>query len=175
MEMGFCHICSTRNAPEDKKCKRCGTELINLDRSSNMSQGIRSGLISGLITAIITSILFSLYSIMEKNDNFFECLFILIAMNIIKGLAIGAIAGKTGTLCFYKNIQAIGPIIDILFLIIAISQYGYLKEIGMITKYRGRGGGMHTNAWYIWFLSGSLIAPLASYIEKKYFRKMTWL
>ena len=153
MELGYCHCCGNHNPPEEKKCKKCGAEIINLDRSSTIVQGLRSGVISGAIIALVAGILSAaLGSLFSGSALVGIGLFIIVFIYwLIAGIIIGAIAGATSSLCFYQNAAGIGAIVGFIMLFLV--------------------GG----SWYINIGLGSGAGYLASYIERKYFRKMTWL
>ena len=154
MELGYCHCCGTNNPPEAKKCKKCGAELINLDRSSNITQGLRSGVIAGSIIALVAAILSAALGSLFTGSaavgiGFFIFVFIYW---FFAGIVIGAIAGATSSLCYYQNSSGIGVIVGVIMCLL-------LPSLG----------------WYINIGCGSAIGYLASYIERKHFRKMTWL
>ena len=153
MELGYCHCCGNHNPPEEKKCKKCGAEIINLDRSSTIVQGLRSGVISGAIIALVAGILSAaLGSLFSGSAVVGIGLFIIVFIYwLIAGIIIGAIAGATSSLCFYRNAAGIGAIVGFIMLFLV--------------------GG----SWYINIGLGSGAGYLASYIERKHFRKMTWL
>jgi hypothetical protein len=153
MELGYCHCCGTNNQPEAKKCKKCGAELINLDRSSNITQGLRSGVIAGAIIALVAGILTAaIGSLFSGSAVLGAGLFIIVFIYwLIAGIIIGAISGATSSLCFYQNSAAIGAIVGFIMLFLV--------------------GG----SWYINIALGTGAGYLASYIERKHFRKMTWL
>ncbi len=153
MELGYCHCCGNHNPPEEKKCKKCGAEIINLDRSSTIVQGLRSGVISGAIIALVAGILSAaLGSLFSGSALVGIGLFIIVFIYwLIAGIIIGAIAGATSSLCFYQNAAGIGAIVGFIMLFLV--------------------GG----SWYINIGLGSGAGYLASYIERKHFRKMTWL
>ncbi len=153
MEPGYCHCCGNHNPPEEKKCKKCGAEIINLDRSSNIVQGLRSGVIAGLIIALVAGILSAAVGSLFSSSALVGAGFFIIVFIywVIAGIIIGAIAGATSSLCFYQNAAGIGAIVGFIMLFLV--------------------GG----SWYINIALGSGAGYLASYIERKHFRKMTWL
>ena len=158
MELGYCQACGTRNGPEAAKCGKCGTEIINLDRSSNALQGIRSGAVAGVIIGIVCAIWTAMWGMLFSGS--IQVGFIIVILVsffwVIKGVITGAIAGVTGSLCYYKNASSIG---------LAVAIVLYLVTFGLFSS-----GSIIIEA----ILGGSL-GSLASYIERKYFRKMTWL
>jgi hypothetical protein len=153
MELGYCQACGHRNPPEDQKCKKCGITLINLDRSSNIVQGIRSGTIAGAIMGIVAAVVWAGIGFLFTGSLAAGViLFIFTPLTwIIQGFILGVIAGATSTLCYYRNVCSYGAIIGV---------------IGSLLS----GGSF-------WFgaVIGSAMGYLASYIERKYFRKMTWI
>ncbi|MEQ8171233.1 MAG: zinc ribbon domain-containing protein [Candidatus Eremiobacterota bacterium] len=153
MEPGYCHCCGNHNPPEEKKCKKCGAEIINLDRSSTIVHGLRSGVIAGAIIALVAGILSAAVGSLFSGSAVVGIgLFIIVFIYwLIAGIIIGAIAGATSSLCFYRNAAGIGAIVGFIMLFLV--------------------GG----SWYINIGLGSGAGYLASYIERKYFRKMTWL
>jgi len=152
MELGYCHCCGTHNPPEEKKCKKCGAEIINLDRSSNIFQGLRSGVIAGAGIGVVGAILSALWGAAFFGATGGAILFVLAFIYwVIAGIIIGVIAGATSSLCFYQNIAGIGGIV------------GFL------------GGLVFGGTWYVNIVLGAATGYLASYIERKHFRKMTWL
>lgn len=153
MEPGYCHCCGTQNPPEGKKCKKCGAELINLDRSSNITQGLRSGVISGAIIALVAGILSAAAgSLLSGSALLGAGVFIIVFIYwLTAGVIIGAISGATNSLCFYQNAAGIGAIVGFIMLFLV--------------------GG----SWYINIALGAGAGYLASYIERKHFRKIKWL
>ncbi len=155
MELGYCHACGTRNGPEATKCGKCGIALINLDRSSNIVQGVRSGAVAGVIIGIVSAILSAIIGMLFSGSlGFGVIILVFVAIVwIVKGIIIGAISGVTNSLCYYQNASGIGAI------------------VGGVSSFLPFVGG---NLWVDIALGGAL-GSLASYIERKYFRKMSWL
>lgn len=153
MELGYCYACGNRNAPEDKKCKKCGAEIINLDRSSTVTQGLRSGAIAGFIVGIVGALIIGILGTVFTGSALAGgIVFVIVIISwTIQGLIVGAVAGATNSLCFYKNASGIGAIVGFISFFIL-------------------GGDIYLNV-----ILGAFLGSLASYIERKHFRKMKWL
>jgi len=169
VELGYCQACGTRNGPEATKCGKCGIAIINLDRSSNIVQGLRSGVLAGVVIGLVDAILSALFGAVTSNDvtgaavaGVFLFIWVFICW-IVKGVIIGAIAGLTNSLCYYRNASGIGAIIG------GISVFLFPGCLWLSSL------GLCLFIWGANIAVGGALGSLASYIERKYFRKMSWL